>query len=67
MMISTRNMKKNVAKKIERKRGEGKKVTGPQVPVFCYMYIAIAFRNSVRNVVTKKILLLYSSVIVTTS
>jgi hypothetical protein len=67
-MISTRNMKKNVAKKIERKRGEGKKVTGPQVPVFCYMYIAIAYWSSVRNVATiTKILLLYSSVIVTTS
>ena len=34
--------------------GGGKKVTCPQVLVFCYMYIAIAFRNSVRNVVTKK-------------
>ncbi|CAB9542756.1 hypothetical protein BROOK1789C_453, partial [Bathymodiolus brooksi thiotrophic gill symbiont] len=35
-----------------RKKGVGKKVTCPQVLVFCYMYIAIAFRNSVRNVVT---------------
>ena len=60
-------MKNNVAKKNE-KKGVGKKVTCPQVLVVCYMYIAIAFRNSVRNVVTtKKILLLYSSVIVTTS
>ena len=50
-----------------RKKGGVKKVTCPQVLVVCYMYIAIAFRNSVRNVVTTKILLLYSSVIVTTS
>jgi hypothetical protein len=41
-------------KKWEKKGGRGKKVTCPQVLVFCYMYIAIAFRNSVRNVVTKK-------------
>ena len=46
-------MKNNVAKKM-RKKGVGKKVTCPQVLVVCYMYIAIAFRNSVRNVVTKK-------------
>ena len=60
-------MKNNVAKKM-RKKGVGKKVTCPQVLVVCYMYIAIAIRNSVRNVVTTtKILLLYSSVIVTTS
>ena len=51
-----------------RKKGVGKKVTCPQVLVVCYMYIAIAFRNSVRNIVTTtKILLLYFSVIVTTS
>ena len=61
-------MKNNVAKKNEKKGGRGKKVTCPQVLVVCYMYIAIAFRNSVRKVVTTtKILLLYSSVIVTTS
>jgi hypothetical protein len=60
-------MKKNVAKKIE-KRGGGKKVTCPQVPVLCYIYTTIAYRKSVRDVVTiKKILSLYSSVIVTTS
>jgi hypothetical protein len=61
-------MKNNVAKKNEKKRGGGKKVTCPQVLVVCYMHIAIAFRNSVRNIVTTtKILLLYFSVIVTTS
>ena len=41
-------------KKNEKKGGGGKKVTCPQVLVVCYIYIAIAFRNSVRNVVTKK-------------
>jgi hypothetical protein len=41
-------------KKKEKKGGGGKKVTCPQVLVVCYMYIAIAFRNSVRNVVAKK-------------
>jgi len=33
-------MKKNVAKKIEKKRGD-KKVTCPQVPVFCYICIPL--------------------------
>ena len=47
---------KNVAKKIEIKRGRGggKKVIFPHVPFFCYMYTTIAYRNSVRNVVTIK-------------
>ena len=39
---------------MRKKRGGCKKVTCPQVLVVCYMYIAIAFRNSVRNVVTIK-------------
>ena len=68
MMISTRNMKKMLLKKLRKRGGGGEKVTCSQVPVFCYMYTAIACRSSVRSVVAiKKILLLYSSVIVTTS
>jgi hypothetical protein len=44
----------NVAKKNLRLKVGGKKVTCPHVPVFCYMYATIAYRNSVRNVVTIK-------------
>jgi len=47
-------MKKVLLNKLRKKGGGGKKVNCPQVPVFCDMYTAIAYRNSVRNVVTIK-------------
>ena len=47
-------MKNMLLEKNWDKKGGCKKVTCPQVPVFCYMHTTIAYRNSVRNGVTIK-------------